>query len=85
MKTGCTSTMKNIIFSLCSVCTVFVPFKIEHFQSSLTIRDLHDYKGVPHKAQPPSDVLGGCAFKIREIFFTIYILFLNEFCLMCRL
>ena len=37
------------------------------------------------KAQPPSDVLGGCAFKIREIFFTIYILFLNEFCLMCRL
>ena len=48
MKTGCTSTMKNIIFSLCSVCTVFVPFKMGYFQSSLTIRDLRDYKGVPY-------------------------------------
>ena len=58
---------------------------MEHFQSLLIIRDLHNYKGVPYEAQPPSDVLGGSAFKIRERFFTIYILFLNEFCLMCRL
>ena len=48
MKTGCTSTMKNIIFSLCSVCTVFVPFKMENFQLLLTVNDLHNYKGVPY-------------------------------------
>ena len=58
---------------------------MKHFQLQLTIRDLHNYKGVPYEAQPPSDVLGGRAFEIREKFFTIYILFLNEFCLMCRL
>ena len=48
MKTGGTSTMKKSLFSLYSVCTVFVPFKMEHFQSSLTVRDLHNYKGVPY-------------------------------------
>ena len=58
---------------------------MEHFQSPLIIRDLHNYEGVPYEAQTPSDVLGGRAFEIRERFFTIYILFLNEFCLMCRL
>ena len=60
MKTGGTSTMKNKgIFPLCSVCTIFVPFRIGYFQSPLTIRDLHNYKGVPYEKQPPSDVLGG--------------------------
>ena len=40
MKTGGTS--------LCSVCTVFVPFKMKHFRLSLTVKDLHNYKGVPY-------------------------------------
>ncbi len=71
MKTGCTSGKKNFVFTFRSVCTVFVPFKMGHFQSSLIIRDLHNYKGVPYEAQPPSDVLGGWAFKIRkELFFS---------------
>ena len=48
MKTGCTSGKKNFVFTFHSVCTVFVPFKMEHFQSALTIRDLHNYKGVPY-------------------------------------
>ena len=43
---------------------------MEHFQSTLIIRDLHNYKVVPYEYQPPSDVLGGCAFEMREIFFT---------------
>ena len=47
MKTGCTSGKKNFVFTFHLVCTVFVPFKMEYFQSSLTVRDLHDYKGVP--------------------------------------
>ena len=49
MKTGCTSGKKNFVFTFHSVCTVFVPFKMEHFQSALTIRDLHNYKGVPYE------------------------------------
>ena len=48
MKTGCTSGKKNFVFTFHSVCTVFVPFKMEHFQSSLTVRDLHNYKGAPY-------------------------------------
>ena len=48
MKTGCTSTMKNIIFFFFFFCTVFVPFKMGHFQLSLIIRYLHDYKVVPY-------------------------------------
>ena len=40
--------MKNIIFSLCSVCTVFVPFKMENFQLLLTVNDLHNYKRVSY-------------------------------------
>ena len=49
MKTGCTSGKKNFVFAFHSVCTVFVPFKMEHFQSSLTVSDLHNYKGVPYE------------------------------------
>ena len=49
MKTGCTSGKKNFDFTFHSVCTVFVPFKMEHFQSALIIRDLHNYKGVPYE------------------------------------
>ena len=48
MKTGGTSGKKNFVFTFHSVCTVFVPFKMGYFQSSLTIRDLHNYKGVPY-------------------------------------
>ena len=48
MKTGYTSGKKNFVFAFHSVCTVFVPFKMEHFQSLLTVRDLHNYKGVPY-------------------------------------
>ena len=48
MKTGGTSGKKNFVFTFHSVCTVFVPFKMEHFQLPLTIRDLHNYKGVPY-------------------------------------
>ena len=59
MKTGCTSGKKNFVFTFRSVCTVFVPFKMEQFEAALTVRDLHNYKGVPYEAQPPSDVLGG--------------------------
>jgi len=47
MKTNCTSGKKNFVFTFHLVCTVFVPFKMEYFQSSLTVRDLHNYKGVP--------------------------------------
>jgi hypothetical protein len=58
---------------LYSVCTVFVPFRIGYFESPLTIRDLHNYKVVPYgfhmEAQPPSDVLGGCAFERRKELF----------------
>ncbi len=48
MKTGGTSGKKNFVFTFHSVCTVFVPFKMGHFQSSLTVRDLHNYKEVPY-------------------------------------
>ena len=48
MKTGCTSGKKNFVFTFHSVCTVFVPFKMGCFQSPLTVRDLHNYKGVPY-------------------------------------
>ena len=51
MKTGCTSGKKNFVFTFRSVCTVFVPFKMEHFQLPLIIRDLHNYKGVPYGIQ----------------------------------
>ena len=44
MKTGGTSGKKNFVFTIHSVCAVFVPFKMEHFQSSLTVRDLQNYK-----------------------------------------
>ena len=50
MKTNCTSGKKNFVFTFHLVCTVFVPFKMEYFQSSLTVRDLHNYKGVPYEA-----------------------------------
>ena len=33
MKTGGISGKKNFVFTFHSVCTVFVPFKMEHFQS----------------------------------------------------
>lgn len=55
MKTGCTSGKKNFVFTFHSVCTVFVPFKMEHFQSSLIIRDLHNYKGVPYESHMNSN------------------------------
>ncbi len=36
---------------------------MKYFRLSLTVKDLHNYKGVPYEfhmeAQPPSDVLGG--------------------------
>ena len=48
MKPGGTSTMTKA-YSLYSVCTVFVPFKMKHFQLSLTVKDLHNYKGVPYE------------------------------------
>ena len=48
MKTGYTSGKKNFVFAFHSVCTVFVPFKMKHFQLSLTVKDLHNYKGVPY-------------------------------------
>ena len=50
MKTGCTSGKKNFVFTFHSVCTVFVPFKMEHFQLPLIIRDLHNHKVVPYGA-----------------------------------
>ena len=46
MKTGYTSGKKNFVFAFHSVCTVFVPFKMVCFQSPMTIKDLHNYKGV---------------------------------------
>ena len=49
MKTGCTSGKKNFVFTFHSVCTVFVPFKMKHFQLSFTVKDLHNYKGVPYE------------------------------------
>ena len=49
MKTGCTSGKKNFVFTFHSVCTVFVPFKMEHFQSVLIIRDLHNFKVIPYE------------------------------------
>ena len=49
MKTGYTSGKKNFVFAFHSVCTVFVPFKMKHFQLSLTVKDLHNYKGVPYE------------------------------------
>ena len=49
MKTGGTSGKKNFVFTFHSVCTVFEPFKIEHFQSILTVWYLHNYKRVPHE------------------------------------
>ena len=48
MKTGYTSGKKNFVFAFHSVCTVFVPFKMETFQLSLTVSDLHNYKEVPY-------------------------------------
>ncbi len=48
MKTDCTSGKNNFVFTFRSVCTVFVPFKMKHFQLSLTVKDLHNYKGVPY-------------------------------------
>ena len=50
MKTGCTSGKKNFVFTFHSVCTVFVPFKMKHFRLSLTVKDLHNYKGVPYES-----------------------------------
>ena len=49
MKTGGTSGKKNFVFTFHSVCTVFVPFKIEYFQSILTVWYLHNYKRVPYE------------------------------------
>ena len=49
MKTGCTSGKKNFVFTFHSVCTVFVPFKMEYFQLALTVKDLHNYKVVPYE------------------------------------
>ena len=49
MKTGCTSGKKKQGFSFNSVCTVFEPFKIEYFQSILTVWYLHNYKRVPYE------------------------------------
>ena len=49
MKTGCTSGKKNFVFTFHSVCTVFVPFKKGCFESALTVKDLHNYKGVPYE------------------------------------
>ncbi len=48
MKTGCTLGKKNFVFTFHSVCTVFVPFKMGHFQSALTVRNLHNYKRLPY-------------------------------------
>ena len=50
MKTGGTSGKKNFVFAFHSVCAVFVPFKMEYFQSPLIIRALHNYKGFPYEA-----------------------------------
>ena len=49
MKTGCTSGKKKQGFSFNSVCTVFEPFKIEHFQSILTVWYLHNCKRIPYE------------------------------------
>jgi hypothetical protein len=49
MKAGCTSGKKKQGFSFNSVCTVFEPFKIEYFQSSLIVRHLHNCKRVPYE------------------------------------
>ena len=51
MKTGCTSGKKNFVFTFHSVCTVFDTVKMEPFQSPLTVRDLHNYKGIPYEIQ----------------------------------
>ena len=48
MKTGCTSGKKNFVFTFHSVCTVFVLFKMGHFQSPLIVRDLHNHKRLPY-------------------------------------
>ena len=63
MKTGCTSGKKNFVFTFHSVCTVFVPFKMEHFQSALIIRDLHNYKGVPYGLEFWETVLASRRFR----------------------
>ena len=36
-------------FSFHSVCTVFEPFKMGHFQSSLIVRHLHNCKRIPYE------------------------------------
>ena len=51
MKTGGTSGKKNFVFTFHSVCTVFVLFKMEHFQSSFVVRDLHNYNRLPYGIQ----------------------------------
>ena len=48
MKTGCTSGKEKQGFSFNSVCTFFEPFKIEYFQSILTVWYLHNYKRLPY-------------------------------------
>ena len=53
MKTGCTSGKKNFVFTFHSVCTVFVPFKKEYFESVLTIKQLQYYKRLPYESTAP--------------------------------
>ena len=49
MKTGGTSTIKKAFFHCTRFALFLVPFKMEHFQSPLIIRDLYNYEGVPYE------------------------------------